>query len=677
MHRWLAVLLLALAVALVFWWNSGDWNSGDVAPPSPVPPDRGGRAAAAGAVADVGEAAAREQASHGEGEPVAAPSAAAPAVPTGRLGVVVVDEAYGAVPGCTVTAGEQSATTDARGRAEFTAPAERLHVGAMPPVGSPLQPANGWQTVRAGETAEVRFVLAARRAFAFWLRLVAEEDGRPLRGATITGPGLAGSIASDGDGRAQVLIGSPDDFLDVLLAGRARCRVLPVAGHETPELAMQVPLAPEAALALTAVDAAGAPVGGIAARLSALPWHVTWPRDARPRGDAIVWAGTTDVRGALTLLNLPPERLLDAVFTVPEGRGSIAAARWSLHAGRNEKSVELRVHGAITGRVVDTQDRPLAGAIVCALPAEGTATPREVAAFHGGGRSVEGKPTAADGAFRIDRLAPGPWWIGLGGERAHVVEVQRVEVRDGDATDITLRARPGLPLAGRAFAPDDRPAADVVIDLHVDGEYVTSTHTGADGRFRFFPLQPGTCALKVDLWQGDLGLPQPLQAKAGDEAVELRLVPVCGTISGRVSGSAWVLALRRGTGDAFAQGTDLDGSFHYPGMLAGTWDLHAMDHAGNAAFLPAVQVLPARETSGLQLQLTASGCLVLQRDDADEVRVERDGAVAVSDALIGGEVSEVKLPPGRWTVVFRAHDAEIARREVTLRAGERLRVGSQ
>src|SRR5262245_34936506 len=185
MQRWIAILLLALAVAMVVWWNRGD-----VAAPDPGPPDAGARDAAGGAATERAEAPAREQAQHGEqGEP-AAPAAAAPAAaqPQGVLVVVVVDEADGVLPGCTVTVDEDKATTDARGRAEFTVPALRLPVGAQPPEGSPLLPARGWQTVRAGATTEVRLVLAAQRTFAFCCRLVAEEDNRPLRGAQVSGP---------------------------------------------------------------------------------------------------------------------------------------------------------------------------------------------------------------------------------------------------------------------------------------------------------------------------------------------------------------------------------------------------------------------------------------------------------------------------------------------------------
>jgi hypothetical protein len=58
----------------------------------------------------------------------------------------------------------------------------------------------------------------------------------------------------------------------------------------------------------------------------------------------------------------------------------------------------LGVGGAIDGVVRDADGRAVAGAIVAISRADGF--PRTVR-------------VAADGAFRFDRLTPGPWWVGL------------------------------------------------------------------------------------------------------------------------------------------------------------------------------------------------------------------------------------------------------------------------
>ena len=662
-----AILILLGAV--------GAWllSSGDTEPQRP----RSAAHEAAGAgprAARVGGDPATNERSLAAAEPekaIAATPAVAPtpAGPTGQLRVITLDERGRALPGCRVMAAEHEATTDDAGSATFEVAAARTFVSAEPPVGHALRGRSGWQTVRADTTTEVTLVLAPASELVFWCQLVAAEDGKPLSGVALRQQPGDTELRSDVEGFLQIAVQDDGAFLDARAAGRVPCRIVPEAGHEARSTALRVPLANGCTLQVRTVDAADAPVAGVVVKLIVMSWHLQCPREVRPRGQDFQWTATSDAQGQLTIADLPIGVAVDIEVAPPPPFAAVEAQRWSFAGPREERRVVLTAAGAVRGMVTDAAGAPVAGVDVHANPAAGRVMPRVLE------REVDNlrTETAADGTFRLEGLAPGTWWVGLVHDGKLEPTSVAVEVAAGRTAEITLQANTGgLAVGGRAVAADGSPCRNVPIQLLIDDTFVAEVRTDHDGHFRFAHLPAGACELTTDPFETEMGLPEPVTVQAGDEQVELRMSPVNGSISGRSSGSGdvWVTAYRRDSGDVLGSRCELDGTFFYRGLRVGTWDLVAFDRTVRAGNVGGVQVLPGRETAGVLLEMVAGATLRPAHRGADEFVVCNGAHVAGGDSLQDGLHGEARVPPGTWTVVFRQRGREVARRDVTVRAGE-------
>lgn len=589
-----------------------------------------------------------------------------PPAPTGRLRVFVRNERGDALEGCAVSAAGQEASTDRTGSATFEVEAARTFVVVAPPKGHTLRERSGWQTVRAGTQTDVTIVLPAAANMVLWAQLVAAEDGRALAGVEVRQHPADDLVRSDADGFVQVALLDDLAWLDAHTAGRCPCRIVPEAGHEIRATALRVPLALACTLQVQVDDTAGAPVANVALRLEAMPWHLQCPRDAAPRGKPFQWTATTDVQGRAGFTDLP---IGVGIRVQAEARATFAALdeqRWSFATAREQRRVVLTAAGAVHGRVTDGNGAPAAGVPVqCNRPA-GAVLPRVLETVP----ATRKTKTASDGTFALGGLGPGTWWVGIAHDGVHRPTCIAVEVPAGGSVPIDLQALAGLAVGGRALAPDGAPRRGIPIQLMVDDQFVAGMPTDHEGRFRFANLPDGACELSVDPFETDLGLVEPMTVHAGDEHVELRLQAVNGSISGRSGGDVWVTAFRRGSSDVLGSRCELDGTFFYRGLRIGTWDLAAMDRHGRAACLGGLQVLPGRETAGVVLELVAAATLRPRHGSADEFVVCSGEHIAGIDNLHDGLPGEVRVPPGAWMVVFRMRGRDVARRQVTVQAGE-------
>lgn len=684
MRRTVSWVLLAaaalVAVALLsLWWALGSGiPEGDASPATDVQ-----RAVAEGAMAE----------GPGTRSAVAALSPAAPprdATPVqvqhaATLRIQVRDEAGAPLPDCAVAAGEAERITGADGVAEFSLPEGRVPVHVQARAGAARHAVHGHQTVVGGTVRELVVVLRRAREMAFFCRLVAGEDGAPIAGARVTLAIGGQPLLADAQGLVQAALDLDGNHLVVRAPGRAPRRVVPQAGHESAATAMVVPLEPGAGLMVSVVDDAGRPLPGCTLSVRAEPWRLQWPSAARSRGPAETWQATSDAEGVARLADLPPDVPLDLRVAPPAGLGAEAVqARAVLRPGPNQRRVAWRAPVALRGRVLDLGGRPIADVSVGCAP---TGLDRPPQAFPHETPGVRTGRTSGDGRFTIPGLAPGRWVVGL-------TAVQPSETRGPSVTaacvlhtvdsahdpEVELRAVPALAIAGVALGPDGRPAAGVGVEAMLAGAPSAGARTDAEGRFRLAPLLPGEYRLRVDVFEDDLGLPHPVPARAGDLGVELRLIPVCGTLAGRavdaglqpVAG-AWVRATRRGGAEDLASACDLDGGFAYRGLPAGTWDLAAHDRLGRCAWLPAVTIVAGR-AARLELVLQPGAVLRPRHEEADRFLVLRGADVAGGDNLERGASGEAMVPPGEWTVVFLRQGRELSRRSVRARAGEVLSV---
>jgi hypothetical protein len=505
------------------------------------------------------------------------------------------------------------------------------------------------------------------------LQLVAAEDGRALPGVELFVLPENTLMRSDAEGFVQIEIADDHTWIDARFAGRCRCRIVPEPGHGTRAAALRVPLATGATLSVQVVDTAAAPVAGVAVELRLEARQPQIPPASRDRGPEFLWWAASNLAGRLTIADLPIGVTLQVTTRATASFAALAAQRWALTSSHEERIIVLAPASGVHGTVTDASGAAVAGLTVQAFEPEAPSRMREL----GTAQESRRTKTASDGTFRLGGLGAGLWWIGI----PYTGQVQptsvSVEVPATGSVGVALRANAGLPVAGRTFAPDGSAAVSVIVGLLIDDTVVDRRPTDAEGRFRFANLPAGPCELRlymIEPFNEGLDLVEPAIIEAGDENVELRLQAVNGSISGRVVGSSdvSVTAYRRDSHSVLGSRCDLDGSFFYRGLRAGTWDLTATDSTGRAACVAAVQVLVGRETAGVLLELQPAAKIAPRHGKADEFVVCNGAQVATLDNLESGVGARARVPPGTWTVVFRLAGKEVSRREVTVQAGQEI-----
>lgn len=218
--------------------------------------------------------------------------------------------------------------------------------------------------------------------------------------------------------------------------------------------------------------------------------------------------------------------------------------------------VTLEPRASISGRVVDTNGRPVRGREVHQHVLGGDAQ-RFNFDINGMRRGVS---TRSDGAFTLVGLDPGEYEV----EAEDGDAVVRTKAKDTKDTDksratvklaageaktgvvLTVEARDGV-IRGVVIAPDGKPAADawvtasrtVALPEGVPAKYARyysdrsdPVLTGADGRFTIAELRSGTYTLEVDGPRGASHAAKP-DVKPGDN-VTVKLLAL-GSITGKVT----------------------------------------------------------------------------------------------------------------------------------------------
>ena len=287
------------------------------------------------------------------------------------------------------------------------------------------------------------------------------------------------------------------------------------------------------------IDSAGQPVAG--AQVSAgLGDHGFIAPGEASRGSGKLSA-TSDAQGRFELSGAKPGSLRLSVRAEgfaplnKSGLGIPAAARHDLGDFRLETSVVLE------GRVLDKQGAPVAGAKLARTNQDGVFT------FSAGDDSQTGPPplavTAADGSFRIQQLATGPWRLRISSE-THPDKVESgVTQRPGervvglsfvleDGFEISGRVN-GVPPAALATASVQASApgsgGDIFLAVGEDGLLAESRRKSSlanDGSFTIRGLREGTYNLqartpgtKETIWPRSAS--ERVEAKTGDRGVLL------------------------------------------------------------------------------------------------------------------------------------------------------------
>ena len=273
--------------------------------------------------------------------------------------------------------------------------------------------------VEAGKTASVELVLQEGSRLT---GVVVDEAGRPVEGARLDAnlaqPPEEDACAAEGRTRSK-----PDGTF--VLAGLCAAPYELAVRHddyrshganvEAPQDGVRVVLAKGLELSGTVVDEGGRPVAGaqVIVAVKSAPSGARGEftiRGLKPGRQAVLASLRTDSgeRSAGTLVELPAE----------------APVRLQFEAG-----------APISGKVVDAQGQPVAGALVILFPVEPPGPRTGPSCSHSAPPGTQYARTDADGSFRWNWLKPGAWYVGLHDSGAEPLTVQ------AGASDVRLVAQ--------------------------------------------------------------------------------------------------------------------------------------------------------------------------------------------------------------------------------------------
>lgn len=354
---------------------------------------------------------------------------------------------------------------------------------------------------------------------------VADEKARPVAGAQarVTLVNRIALTRSDAQGKLRLKLASPQepfevwishpDFLQAhLFLGRAALRRGPP---------FKIVLRRGAHPYATLVDPEGRPVAGAKGFL--IPWAETQAGDRPLQADS-------NGQGILRFQQVPPGKY-DLRVQAP-GRASLEIPGVAVRGPGDAEDLgtfHLEPGALLEGRVVDSQNRPVAGASVVHRDAlEGSREP---------------VVTGADGRFSLPGLRGGSWvqltaWkTGYAGRSLGAVEVP---VRE----PLTIVLTPSHRIAGSVRDEEGAPVRDALLILHgknvLGGSMMASFPQEVhdpDGRFELLVDEPGTLSLLVSA-TGYLVKEIPLEvpAEGGVDSLEIVVQAASCVVTGRLTG---------------------------------------------------------------------------------------------------------------------------------------------
>jgi large repetitive protein len=375
---------------------------------------------------------------------------------------------------------------------------------------------------------------------------------------------------------------------------------------------------------------------------SALPYETALAearREARRLAPPAPLATATSLADGSFALSVPGGAAGQTLYTVrldgPVSAATRLAGVWDAAESADLGEVDLAPGATLAGRVVDAAGTSVAGAEVVATAQLG----------RGADGALEAAPvrttTAADGSFRLVGVSAVGNALRVDGAGAMPAELRGV--RPGALrAPVVLGA--GVAVSGRVRRPDGTtPAAGALVRL--TGAVTTRwVEAGADGSFTIPGAPPGPATVEADAGEaGYLERPGVLAPLPAGKSLDLVLRPPS-ALAGRTVDATSTRPVARvritlhGTGREQVARSGPDGSYAFPGLPPGSWQVRA-DEPRYVAWVRAGVPVRSGETRTLEIPLvlgaTLSGRVV---DEAS-----RPVAAAVGSLAPSGPVSPQRL----------------------------------
>ena len=323
----------------------------------------------------------------------------------------------------------------------------------------------------------------------------------------------------------------------------------------------------------------------------------------------------SDSQGTFTLHNVPTGafKLTARAPAGPVGSQPITIGAADLH----DVIVHMDVRAAVSGKVIDTNNAPVAGATVTA-----DSTEEQKGSMFNMGRRNNSAKTAPDGSFKIVGLEAGKYRLAATQTEEEMYEamIEEATSKDSKATDkkkkpleveltvgnehtgvtITVEARDGV-IRGQVIGSDRKPAADTWItarrqrdpnpQIKTPEDFDTSwmptsepVLTGTDGKFVIAKLRHGQYTVVAEGPRGS-SRAEKHDIKTGD-SITLELQPL-GTLTGHVTTKAgpvvtYSIECRGPAGPIDRSVSAADGAYSLEHLAPGSYSCSAQADTGTA-----------------------------------------------------------------------------------------------
>lgn len=676
---------------------------------------------------------------------IAIPAREEPAPPPGRARLVVqiVGSETGApVPGVRVflhesdcgggqwshaegslaEAEDEAPLSDAEGRVEFPVRAgveycvsaemeDESAGGGEQPVG----------VIDPGERREVQIAIPTQPDQLVYARVFDGETDEPIVGANVrlqvhrlqnwgdpaeTDAGeVLGKTVTDGEGVFAALLPSWREPLAYVEAPRWSLAIVPLTpGHETPELALPVPLRPSGEVTVHVFDGFR-DRSGLAVRLKMDPlWLIVTegPSDFpdMPNAPAVLLRAVTGPDGRASLGEVPSNAPFEVEVVGDGTREFRTRDNLRLEPGeRREFEVDLTAGTEIAGTLIDAADGSFISGHEIWLAVAIFPRPTTFGYFEGYDAYAR-TTTDSAGGFRFTNVPPGDWWVGPAATQSPNDPVMSnalapiadyVRIPPGTITmAVDLETHRGSYLQGKVIDSQGQPAEDSLVSANAGDRHFCWTMSDRVGLFSVGPLIPAVYEVTACGVGGDAD--SIAERADATEGKELQLQLRRGArIAGRLLSSGEPVN-RNATLDLVSRGNssvetgdctmwlydDEKASFCFDGLLPGRYDLLASTDRYELAIVRDLVVETGEHLDDVELELLPGARLELSLAHGDEwieVRVFASGEL-VATGWVGPEESTfMVVPPGSSTLrVLDEEDEILAEYAITVGAGESLKM---